>query len=547
MDRKVKINFNIIAIVCILVLAVAFTPRALQNDTFYTIKIGEHILQNGIDMHDPFSIHDLPYTYPHWLYDVGIYLIYQAGGMLGIYVSTMILASILGLLIYFVNKKLIKNDLVSFVSTLGIMYVLAGFIAARAQLVTYILFTLQIYLIEKFLETKKKRYGIGLIIIPIIIANVHLAVWPFYFILFLPYVAEYIIALIQDSHIIYKIAKKYGESQIKRLSKKQGNEEKIAKIELQNKQREEKQKQYIETQNFRRQNPYKLKIVRNDNVKWLIVIIIICAFTGLLTPLGDTPYTYLVKTLQGNTTKSINEHQPMVLIQSTDTLAIIAIALSILILTDTKIRLKDFFMLGGLIVLALMSKRQLSMLALIGVYSTNRLICDLFKKYDPTGTDKFMKMITSGFGRIITILLVVLVAIVYYKPQANDDFIDSKNYPVEAAKYIKENLNLDEIRLYNEYNYGSYLIFEDIPVFIDSRADLYTPEFNEDKNKDIFSDFIRVSGLSVHYDTIFDKYEITHLIIPNNTKMELFISKDDNYKELYKDNRFVIYERLKQN
>lgn len=547
MDRKVKINFNIIAIVCILVLAVAFTPRALQNDTFYTIKIGEHILQNGIDMHDPFSIHDLPYTYPHWLYDVGIYLIYQAGGMLGIYVSTMILASILGLLIYFVNKKLIKNDLVSFVSTLGIMYVLAGFIAARAQLVTYILFTLQIYLIEKFLETKKKRYGIGLIIIPIIIANVHLAVWPFYFILFLPYVAEYIIALIQDSHIIYKIAKKYGESQIKRLSKKQGNEEKIAKIELQNKQREEKQKQYIETQNFRRQNPYKLKIVRNDNVKWLIVIIIICAFTGLLTPLGDTPYTYLVKTLQGNTTKSINEHQPMVLIQSTDTLAIIAIALSILILTDTKIRLKDFFMLGGLIVLALMSKRQLSMLALIGVYSTNRLICDLFKKYDPTGTDKFMKMITSGFGRIITILLVVLVAIVYYKPQANDDFIDSKTYPVEAAKYIKENLNLDEIRLYNEYNYGSYLIFEDIPVFIDSRADLYTPEFNEDKNKDIFSDFIRVSGLSVHYDTIFDKYEITHLIIPNNTKMELFISKDDNYKELYKDNRFVIYERLKQN
>ena len=35
---------------------------------------------------------------------------------------------------------------------------------------------------------------------------------------------------------------------------------------------------------------------------------IICVLTGLLTPLGDTPYTYLYKTMQGNTTQNINEH-----------------------------------------------------------------------------------------------------------------------------------------------------------------------------------------------------------------------------------------------
>ena len=53
------------------------------------------------------------------------------------------------------------------------------YIAARAQLVTFILFILTIYFIEKFLETKQKRYAVGLVIIPIIIANVHVAVWPF--------------------------------------------------------------------------------------------------------------------------------------------------------------------------------------------------------------------------------------------------------------------------------------------------------------------------------------------------------------------------------
>lgn len=544
MDKKVKISFNVIAVICILIFCVAITPITLQNDTFYTIKIGEYILENGINMEqDPFSIHDIPYTYPHWLYDVAIYLVYSIGGMTGIYISTVILACILGVTIYWVNKKIVKNDLVSFLSTLAIMYVLNGFIAARAQLFTYILFTLQIFFIEKFIETKKKKYAIGLIIIPIIIANVHLAVWPFYFVPFLPYVGEYLITLLLDSHFIYRISAKFRKYKINRL-KQLGKEEELKKLELINNQKQIRFEEIKQKQANRRENPYKLKIEKKENVKWLILIMIICAFTGLFTPLGDTPYTYLVKTMQGNTTQSINEHLPMVLIQHIDAIGIIVIILSILVFTDTKIRLKDLFMLGGLILLALMSRRQLSMLALLGIYSINKLICDLFDKYDPKGTEKFMKIITSGFGRIITLLLIVLISIILFKPKVNSKFIDETAYPVEASKYIKENLDLENIRLYNEYNYGSYLLFEGIPVFIDSRADLYTPEFNGDKNKDVFSDFIRASALSVHYETIFDKYDITHLILANNTKMDLFISKDENYNEIYKDDYFIIYERL---
>lgn len=82
MDNKAKIGFNVVAIVCILIFSASLAPITLQNDTFYTIKIGEHILEKGIDMEkDPFSFHNIPYTYPHWLYDVAIYLIYNIGGM----------------------------------------------------------------------------------------------------------------------------------------------------------------------------------------------------------------------------------------------------------------------------------------------------------------------------------------------------------------------------------------------------------------------------------------------------------------------------------
>lgn len=540
-----KTKFNLIAIVCIIIFCFAITPITLQNDTFYTIKIGEYILNNGINMEqDPFSMHEIPYTYPHWLYDVGIYLIYSVGGMAGIYISTVILACILGITVYITNKEITKNELVSFILTLGVMYVLTGFIAARAQLVTFILFALSIYFIEKFLETKKKRYWVALIIIPIIIANVHLAVWPFYFIIFMPYIAEYLIYLIADLHLFYKIQTKYYNIKMKKMQEKQVSEEKInklqEKIDISNKKFEEN----LKKQERRRQEPYKIKMEKRDNTKWLIVIMLICVLTGLLTPLGDTPYTYLVKTMQGNTTKSINEHLPMVLIQSEPTIAILIIVVGILMLTDTKIRLKDFFMLGGLIILTLMSRRQLSMLTLIGVYSINRLICDLFNKYDPEGTKKFMMKITSGFGAVITILLVILMGVVEYKPKAGNSYINEASYPVQAVEWLKENINTSEMRLYNEYNYGSYILFQDVKVFIDSRADLYTPEFNGDSEKDVFSDAVQVASISRYYEDVFDKYEITHLLIPNNTKMNMFISRDENYKELYKDNNFVIYERL---
>ena len=553
-DKQLKIKFNLIAIVCIIIFCFAITPITLQNDTFYTIKIGEHIVNSGnIDMKDPFSMHDLPYTYPHWLSDVGIYFIYQLGGMAGIYLSTVILACMLGVTVYITNKKIVKNELVSFLLTMGVMYIITGFIAARAQLVTFILFALTVYFIEQFLETKKKRYAIGLIVIPTVIANVHLAVWPFYFIIFLPYIAEYLIALLVDSHIIYKVQKRYYEYKMQQTQNKPTKEEKCPnrqdKIEiLQNKRQilEDKFKQSLQKQAERRKNPYKIRIERKGATKWLIVVMLICVLTGLLTPLGDAPYTYLVKTMQGNTTKSINEHLPMVLIQNRGTLTILAIVLSILVFTDTKIRLKDFFMLGGLIILALSSKRQLSMLTLIGVYSINRLVCDLFHKYDKDGTEKFMKNITSGFGAVITILLVILVSIVEFKPQAGNRFIDEKTYPVQAVEWLKQNVNVSEIRLYNEYNYGSYVLYQGVPVFIDSRADLYTPEFNGDKDKDIFTDALQIANVSKYYEDGFEKYDFTHLLIPKNTKINMFIKRDENYKELYKDDYFIIYERQEQ-
>ena len=78
-DKATNIIFDVLVIMCIIIIAIAVTPKSLQNDTFYNIKCGEYILQNGISdlTKDPFSWHNLPYTWPHWLYDLGTYVVFH--------------------------------------------------------------------------------------------------------------------------------------------------------------------------------------------------------------------------------------------------------------------------------------------------------------------------------------------------------------------------------------------------------------------------------------------------------------------------------------
>ena len=542
--KKQNIKFNVLAIFLIIVLCFAISPVSLQNDTFYTIKIGELIVQNGIDMQDHFSWHEnLPYTYPHWAYDVIIYGIYNVFGLVGIYISTVILACILGISIYITNYKISKNKIVSLIVSLIAIYLLKDFVAARAQLVTFILFTLTILCIEQLLETKKKRYLVFLIIIPLLIANLHVAVWPFYFVLFIPYIAEFLICLLIKLHPITYI--KIAFFMIKEIFVKEE-----VKKDIQNKIDYlclDIQKNEIES----KKTKCKIIIEQNNTLKWLCVVIIIAAFTGLCTPLKDTPYIYLLKTMQGNTTQNINEHLPLTLIENKEILATFTAFLAILMLTDTKIKLRDFFMLSGLVLLSLISRRQTSMFVIITSPIFSNLICSLISKRDIKIYKILEKLFMSYVGKILIVSSILLWAVILLKPKLNEKFIDNTTYPIQAAKYITENLQLDKIRLYNEYNYGSYLMFKGIPVFIDSRADLYAPEFNKLKkqdghyeSRDIFSDFLNISSIATFYENKFEEYGITHVLTEKKSKLNLLISRDSNYERLYGDDYFVIYKRL---
>jgi len=56
---------------------------------------------------------------------------------------------------------------------------------------------------------------------------------------------------------------------------------------------------------------------------------VICVLMGFITPLKDTPFTYLYKTMQGNTTQNISEHLPMTLINNTNAMCALVLVLRV--------------------------------------------------------------------------------------------------------------------------------------------------------------------------------------------------------------------------
>ena len=491
MKNKNKIMLIITGIIIIICICIGFTKKEFQNDTFYTIKVGESIVKNGIDGIDHFSWHKLSYTYPHWLYDVGIYEVYHHFKFNGIYVSTIILYTILGLLMFFINLRITKSTFITLVSTIMSVIICGIYATARAQLITYILFLLEVFFIEGLLTSSKKRYMILLFLICILIANIHSAVWPFYFILMLPYMAQEILGIIKE--------KKNKSSKSKVFEN-------------------------------------KLIFKRYEGFKLLLVVFFISLLLGFLTPIGLSPYTYAFKIALGNTQDYIMEHKGLILIENPFVLIFLLISLFIMIFTKVKIRVSDFFLILGLVVMSFISVRHVSFLLVIGMISLNRMIVDLFSiKLN----GKIFDFEIEWYGGLILVFVVILTSKFIYDNKTNTAFINSEKYPIEAINYLKEEYNIKEIKIFNDYDFGSYLMYRKIPVYIDSRSDLYTKPFN---NKfDIFNEY---TDISYNYGAVFNKYGITHVLIYSDSELARILTASSNYSTVYSDKAFKLFEVL---
>lgn len=496
-----KNKFRILTVIGIIVLCIGVTLREFQNDTFYIIKLGDYIVHNGIDMLDHYSFIDgLSYTYPHWLYDVIIYFIYYCFDYMGIYVSNIIFFIVLVSSIYYISLRYIKNEFICSFNSIGSIFLLYPFVTARSQLVSFILFIWEVYFILRLLDTGKKRYCIGLFLICLILANVHATIWPMYFILYLPFIFE---------ELIYFLKGKIKDKKAKGI--KLGIDGTVSKIRL----------------------------IHSKYFKILLITMLLSIFVGLLSP-SRICYTYVFKIMSGNSQSYIAEHAPMVLYENMFFTAMIMLLFIVLIFTKVKIRLSDLFMILGLAFMAISSNRNVSLFYLIGLFFVCKFCSEFMNLSGDKTLDILFNVICNKYVYIVLISIVICFGGYKFIQNSEDEFISEEAYPVNAVSYIKSNLDISNVRVFNDYNFGSYMLFEDIPVFIDSRSDLYMDEFN-DLEYDIFDDFM---DIVTDYEEKFDYYDINYVLEYTDSYLSLILYKDSNYKVIYEDDYFVLFERL---
>ena len=501
MDKKLSIKkedvvFLIKAIlVLMLVLYVSIiSPFKLQNDTLYDIALGQKYYTQGMFHVDNYSIHqNLIYQTHHYYVCIAEYLVYNLFGFAGIHVFEFILALLVAALFYVNNKYFIKNKVISYLLTYFEMFCLKEFISLRAQMFDYIIFLFEIYFINKLLDTKKKRYVVLLTLLPLILINVHSGTIFYYFIILLVYLLN-----------IFKF----------KFSKIQNDERFDKKI-----------------------------------LKYFIFIFLIGSLLTLVNPYGYKAITYGIKTMNDSFINNhISEFLPYSIRDTNGKVVLVYVAFIYLslILSRKKINLQELLLTGGTTIMLLMSKRHFSIF-IVSTVCVYPHVLDVLEQITEKIKLKLKSQKRINISKYVTIALLVVIYSWYLSKNifsyshAYDDYLPDNMYPTDAVEYIKNNLPNDT-RIFNEYGWGSYLIFNNIKVFIDSRADLYTPEYNKGTN--VAQDYIDTVNCNKYYGDTFKKYNIQYLLLKKDVALSKIIIHDPNYKVIYSDNISYIIKVL---
>ncbi len=264
----------------------------------------------------------------------------------------------------------------------------------------------------------------------------------------------------------------------------------------------------------------KLKI---ENYSWKqIKAYLYCIITGILgigiNPRGFQlllyPYTY-----SNDSTKYIQEWKAPNFKDNISIFIWIIFICLIWILTEKKIKRKDLLVTGAFLILTLISVRFIAWLFIV----SSVLVIPYIKKIPK------LRKYDSVHLFICVFSIVLLIALPLQKIE--------REIKTEMVLLIREE---NYKNMYNSYALGDCLIYEDIDVFFDGRADLYYPDGSlEDGFQLNFKD-----SSDKKKKGIIEKYGFDFFVTEEDSGLNEFLKRHKKkYQLLYKDGRYVIYKK----
>ena len=142
-------------------------------------------------------------------------------------------------------------------------------------------------------------------------------------------------------------------------------------------------------------------------------------------------------------------------------------------------------------------------------------------------------------------LILIMIGIALSSNIMNINLIKEK--PILAPltmDMIEEVKELNPKKLYNDYNLGGYLIYNDIPVFVDSRADMYSKYNLKDAiNLMYLQDTEKVSNENeFDVNSIIEKYGFDAFLIQKVRPLNQYLKYNNKYEVVDEDKYTILYQ-----
>jgi hypothetical protein len=144
-----------------------------------------------------------------------------------------------------------------------------------------------------------------------------------------------------------------------------------------------------------------------------------------------------------------------------------------------------------------------------------------------------MKLVLHG---LILVIALTLVVVGVRHAVANQPVKEAQDFPAAAVDFIKANRPPQPI--FNEYNWGGYLIWQlypDYRVYIDGRADLYGDE--------LVQEFVNVHEGRTAWNVPLDNHGIRTVLVKADAPLASLLRLDTGWQNVFEDNQSVIFVR----
>ena len=134
-----------------------------DSDTYWIIKTGEYICNNGIPTKDFLTFHtDMDLVVQQWLSDIIYYKLYSLMGFFGPMLLVLIMYCVFIVLFKKLCLQISNKPIVASFATFAAALAMGDFFVTRPQIFTYSLILIELICLEKFVKSNNWKHLIPL-------------------------------------------------------------------------------------------------------------------------------------------------------------------------------------------------------------------------------------------------------------------------------------------------------------------------------------------------------------------------------------------------